>query len=185
MQQEDYRRYDRIWQRVAPTLNPYPEVRQQQAVQTMQVTEETPCPVQTEAPSLGEMLSGFIEEELRDRRYYLCFSRRAPATARRALREMGLDEERHARRLMALYQMHTGGCYVPAVTSGGMTFPSYCQALQERYQEECGGAFHYTQAAEGTQDACLAAVFRELSADEMRHARTLLSLMEQNINPLA
>ena len=25
--QEDYRAYDKIWQRVSPELNPYPEVR--------------------------------------------------------------------------------------------------------------------------------------------------------------
>jgi rubrerythrin len=180
MQQDDYKKFDRIWQRVAPTLNPYPEVRSAMATE-----DEPPAPAPQPPVSATEMLAGFIEQELSDRRFYLCYAHHVNGNARRAMREMGLDEEKHARRMMALYQMMTGECYAPTVSCGMLTFPPYCQVLRERYQEETGGAFHYTQAAQEVNDACLSTIFQELAADEKRHARTILCLMEQSISPLA
>ena len=107
----DYRIYDRIWQRVSPDLNPYPDVRaaadagdtaipapQEQvpapAAPAVPVpaqegggepelpgAERNPCCMGTEAQESLEVLEGFIEEELADRRYFLALSRQAPAWA--------------------------------------------------------------------------------------------------------
>ena len=57
----------------------------------------------------------------------------------------------------------------------------WCQLLRELYHEEaCGGAA-YAQAAEDTEDVCLREIWEELSAAEYRHARQLLSLLEQMV----
>ena len=39
----------------------------------------------------------------------------------------------------------------------------------------------YAQAAEATEDVCLREIWEELSAAEYRHARQLLSLLEQMV----
>ena len=100
----DYRQYDRVWQRVAPNLEPYPGMRQSpdsknssaeaapaaapansttmmapvsqqtSAAQTKQESQlpgaaQNPCCMGSAAAEMLEVLTGFIEEELGDRRY--------------------------------------------------------------------------------------------------------------------
>lgn len=84
MDQYDYRQYDRIWERVAPTLNPYPAARTQNSAAAAPMTvqeeenlpgaEQNPCCMGSQAAESLEVLKGFIEEELADRRYYLAFA---------------------------------------------------------------------------------------------------------------
>ena len=91
----DYRQYDRIWQRVAPDLEPYPGLRQSEdgtapapaeampaavpsapaasaalARQEAQLpgAEMNPGCMGTAAGEMLEVLVGFIEDELADRR---------------------------------------------------------------------------------------------------------------------
>lgn len=196
----DYHQYDQIWQRVAPDLNPYPEVRAAMATdmsagmtpaaggatENLPGAEANPCCMGTAAMEELEVLKGFIEGELSDRRYYLCFARRASgAYARQILRETAMDEGMHARHLMAVYYLITGTCYVPAMPVGGVTLPTYCQALRDRYHEEICGNFNYIRAAEETTDYCLSQIFKQLAADEYHHAQQMLLLLEQCMRPLA
>ena len=124
----DYRQYDRVWQRVAPTLEPYPGMQTGEMLSgntmtaiarqesTLPGAVQNPCCMGSAAAESLEVLVGFIEEELAEQRYYLAFSRQAPAWARQRLRELGAGPGSRARRLMAIYYLITGECYRPAVS---------------------------------------------------------------------
>lgn len=158
----DYESCRRVWRRVSPELDPYPEEK-----------EATDCPA-APAPDL-KGLQEMIEGELGDRRAYLEAARRAPnPAARRMMQRMAEREGAHARRLLAVYYLACGQCYRPALASGpGETLP-WRQLLRQRYHQEVCAARQYDQAAQSVGDPCLAGLFRELSREEDCHARQLL-----------
>lgn len=190
----DFRRYDRVWQRVAPDLEPYPGVNaaapQPQTPPAGQLARQEsqlpgafqdPCCMGSAAAEMLEVLTGFIEEELEDRRYYLALSRQAPAWARQRLRDIAADEGAHARRLMAAHYLITGQCYRPAVAGGAVSVGRWCPALRERYHMEACNGMNYARSADGTTDPCLAKLLNELSGDEYRHAGELMAMLERAI----
>lgn len=212
----DYRQYDRVWQRVAPNLEPYPGMRQSpdsknssaeaapaaapansttmmapvsqqtSAAQTAQEGQlpgaaQNPCCMGSAAAEMLEVLTGFVEEELGDRRYYLALARQAPVWARQRLRDIAADEGGHARRLMAVHYLITGECYRPAVSCEHIYIGRWCPALRERYHAEACNGLNYARAAEGTTDPCLAELLNELSADEYRHATELMEMLERTL----
>ena len=195
----DYRRCARVWQRVDPTLDPYPDVRaaaamaadtpgdglsaaERNAELTIPGAQADPCCMGTAALESLEVLQGFIREELADRRTYLFLARRAPtAEARQVFRAIASDEGMHARRLLAAVYLITGERYCPTICYPPLRCDGYCAALRERYHEEVCAARQYDRAAQSAGDACLSQLFRDLSRDETRHARQLMALLEQNI----
>ncbi len=176
----DYARCDRVWQRVSPELNPYPEARE--AVIAPPAPHREECCLASAAEQELENIRAFIEEELEDRRVYLTYARCAPnANARRILRELAAEEGGHARRLMGVYYIITGQCYKPAVNVGRTEQLPWCQALRDRYHAETCGGYHYQHWAQETDDVCLSHILAQFSADEYRHAATLLQLLEGNL----
>ena len=146
-----------VWQRVDPTLDPYPDVRaaaamaadtsgdglsaaERNAELSLPGAQADPCCMGTAALESLEVLQGFIREELADRRTYLFLARRAPtAEARQVFRAIASDEGRHARRLLAAVYLITGERYCPAICYPPLRCDGYCAALRERYHEEvCG-----------------------------------------------
>jgi len=200
----DYRKYDKVWQRVAPSLNPYPggelPARQETAPEAPETSapaptppsslpesnlpgaEQNPCCMGTAAQDDLNVIQGFIEGELSDQRYYQAFARQAPAHARQILRNIAQDEGEHARRLMAVYYLITGRCYRPNVSCDRVYIGAYCPALRERYHEEACGWMNYIRASEGTTDPCLQKIFTELAADELRHADAMRLLLERALS---
>lgn len=194
----DFRRYDRVWQRVAPDLEPYPGGNTAVPVQQPQAEPEpvpalarqesqlpgaaqNPCCMGSAAAEMLEVLTGFIEEELADRRYFLAMSRQAPSWARQRLRDIAADEGAHARRIMAAHYLITGQCYRPAIAGGAVSVGRWCPALRERYHIEACSGMNYARSADGTTDPCLAKLLNELSADEYRHAEELMAMLERAI----
>lgn len=194
----DFRRYDRVWQRVAPDLEPYPGGNTAVPVQQPQVEPEpvpalarqesqlpgaaqNPCCMGSAAAEMLEVLTGYIEEEMADRRYFLTMSRQAPSWARQRLRDIAADEGAHARRLMAAHYLITGQCYRPAIAGGAVSVGRWCPALRERYHIEACSGMNYARSADGTTDPCLAKLLNELSADEYRHAEELMAMLERAI----
>lgn len=195
----DFRQYDRVWQRVAPDLEPYPGANAPAAVPASQPPQapssgtlarqesqlpgaaQNPCCMGSAAAEMLEVLTGFIEEELADRRYFLIMSRQAPSWARQRLRDIAADEGAHARRLMAVYYLITGQCYRPAITGGTVSIGRWCPALRERYHIEACNGMNYARSVDGTTDPCLAKILNELSADEYRHAEELMAMLERAI----
>ena len=191
----DYRRCARVWQRVDPTLDPYPDVRaaaamaadtpgdglsaaERNAELTLPGAQADPCCMGTAALESLEVLQGFIREELADRRTYLFLARRAPtAEARQMFRAIASDEGRHARRLLAAVYLITGERYCPAICYPPLRCDGYCAALRERYHEEVCGGFNYRRASRETLDPCLQQLLLAFSQDEYRHANAMLCLL--------
>lgn len=191
----DYRRCARVWQRVDPTLDPYPDVRaaaamaadtpgdglsaaERNAELTLPGTQADPCCMGTAALESLEVLQGFIREELADRRTYLFLARRAPtAEARQVFRAIASDEGRHVRRLLAAVYLITGERYCPAICYPPLRCDGYCAALRERYHEEVCGGFNYRRASQETLDPCLQQLLLAFSQDEYRHANAMLCLL--------
>ncbi len=191
----DYRRCARVWQRVDPTLDPYPDVRaaaamaadtpgdglsaaERNAGLTLPGAQADPCCMGTAALESLEVLQGFIREELADRRTYLFLARRAPtAEARQVFRAIASDEGRHARRLLAAVYLITGERYCPAICYPPLRCDGYCAALRERYHEEACGGFNYRRASRETLDPCLQQLLLAFSQDEYRHANAMLCLL--------
>ena len=191
----DYRRCARVWQRVDPTLDPYPDVRaaaamaadtsgdglsaaERNAELSLPGAQADPCCMGTAALESLEVLQGFIREELADRRTYLCLARRAPtAEARQVFRAIASDEGRHARRLLAAVYLITGERYCPAICYPPLRCDGYCAALRERYHEEVCGGFNYRRASQETLDPCLQQLLLAFSQDEYRHANAMLCLL--------
>lgn len=191
----DYRRCARVWQRVDPTLDPYPDVRaaaamaadtpgdglsaaERNAGLTLPGAQADPCCMGTAALESLEVLQGFIREELADRRTYLFLARRAPtAEARQVFRAIASDEGRHARRLLAAVYLITGERYCPAICYPPLRCDGYCAALRERYHEEACGGYNYRRASQETLDPCLQQLLLAFSQDEYRHANAMLYLL--------
>ena len=191
----DYRRCARVWQRVDPTLDPYPDVRaaaamaadtpgdglsaaERNAELTLPGAQADPCCMGTAALESLEVLQGFIREELTERRTYLFLARRAPtAEARQVFRAIASDEARHARRLLATVYLITGERYCPAICYPPLRCDGYCAALRERYHEEVCGGFNYRRASQETLDPCLQQLLLAFSQDEYRHANAMLCLL--------
>lgn len=221
----DFRQYDRIWQRVAPNLEPYPGMAVQPAapVQTASVrseaaglpaapvpaaptvpaiparpetpavpvpaipesqlpgAEQNPCCMGTEAAELLEVITGYIEAALSDRRYLLALARQAPSWARRDLRDMAAELLDQARRLMAAHYLITGQCYRPSVSRERIYLGRWCPALRERYHAAACSGFNYARSAEDAMDPCLTKLFEEMSKQSYAHAETLMGLLQRSL----
>ena len=182
----DYEHCERVWRKVAPQENPYPEARAAMEAGEKNdgllpaQTQEEPCCMGTAAVQSLEVLKGFVREELAARQTYLDFARCAASReARCALRAMAGDEERHARQLTAAIYLATGETYCPRVCVERAHYDSYCAALRQFYHEEACGGYNYFRAGEETLDYCLEQMFSAMSQDEYRHARTLLNLLSK------
>lgn len=224
----DYRMYDRIWQRVSPDLNPYPDVRAAAAqsptaptpaaaptptappkleTPAVPVAVETPVPspaaptpdsaniaaesqlpgaemdpccMGTQARESLQVLEGFIEEELAERRCCLSLCRRVHnAHAARLLRRIANDKQCAARDMCTAYYLITGQCYTPAITVEQMQWDSLAAALRSCYHQEACNGFNYARAADGTADLCLQKLFTKLSQQAYKRADEVMCALGQ------
>ena len=184
----DFRRYDRIWQRVSPTLEPY-GAESDSAASSLALrsesqlpgAEENPCCMGTAARESLNVLTGYIEEELDDHRHYTALIRCAPHWARAVLQTICEEEFRHTKRLMTAHYLITGECYRPAIPCGHIRFEGWCQTLRKRYHSESCGALNYARSGEETTDICLRRIFQELSHEEYHHADLISRLLERSL----
>ena len=197
----DFRKYDQIWRRVSPDLEPYPDLRgpaepagpaaspvpalaapepaRPEAAAQMPGAEPNPCCMGTAAQEELGVLEGFIEAELADRRVYQALAQRAPAAARRTLRDLANASAAAAWRMMAAYYLITCACYRPAVACGRVTFGNWCPALRERYHVEACNGMNYLRAGEETTDPCLGRLLKALGEESYRQADQLMALLER------
>ena len=201
----DFRQYDRLWQRVAPGLEPYPPETAAQAPQGTGGTETAAAPVPAAeqmrqasqlpgavtdpccmGPAAAEMLqvlTGFAEEELEDQRQLQALSRRAPSWARQRLREMAAETGARAKRLLAVHYLITGECYRPSIVYQRIAGSPWCEALRERYHAAACNGLNYARAADGTTDICLIRLLKEMSSGAYRQADALLAMLERSRRP--
>ena len=197
----DFRQYDRLWQRVAPGLEPYPPEQtaqpaasessgqaapamtpaQDRQVSLLPGAEENPCCMGTAAMEMLQVLTGFAEEELEDQRQLQALSRRAPSWARQRLREMAAESGARAKRLLAVHYLITGECYRPSIVCQRIAGTPWCAALRERYHVAACTGMNYARAADGTTDVCLGRLLEEMSSGAYRQADSLLAILERSM----
>ena len=178
-EKQNYRQWDLVWQRVAPELNPYPEVRQAAAAARQAEPDIPDCP---DAPAEGQTLRDLMQTEQESRRACQACARRAPTPqARRLLGEMARSKEARLRRLMSLYYVTTGQCFRLPVPVGQVEKLPWCQGLRRRYLEEMCLVRQYRQAAAETEDLCLREALCAFAASSRRFAAALLRLLEGNL----
>lgn len=180
---DDVRQYDRIWQRVAPALEPYPSDAHSPAQQEAQLPGAVPdpCCMGSGAEEMLDVLTGFLEEALSDRRHYLALARQAGVCQRQRLLEIAAGKLEHARHLGAVYYLVTGMCYRPAVNCERIYVGRWCPALRERYHAEACSALNFARAAEGTTDPCLERLLEAMSRECYRWAEDVMHLLEHGI----
>ncbi|MBE6910533.1 MAG: ferritin-like domain-containing protein [Ruminococcaceae bacterium] len=187
----DYRRYDRVWRRVSPELDPYPDVRA--AAMEPRPPRPPAVPQPPAMPPDGRCMSGadeeapetlraFLRDELADAQTYRALARQAPTPeGRRLMQRLASDETGHVRALQTAYFLLTGGTYPVTVVLPPQPKLPWRDRLRERYHEETRGGAAYARAAEQTRDVCLRRLFERLSADEYRHAEKLEKLLEKTL----
>ena len=189
----DFRQHDRLWQRVGPGLEPYPETTAEAMPRREELppaqesqlpgAEPNPCCMGSEASVSVEVLQGFLREELGDAQVYAylssCTPRREMARAFRALSE---DEKRHARDLAAAIYLITGKAYCPRVCVEQPDTCDLCALLRSLYHAEACAGYNYARAGEETLDLCLSKLFATMSEDEYRHAELLMKLLGRKMN---
>ena len=189
----DFRQHDRLWQRVGPGLEPYPETTAEAMPRREELppaqesqlpgAEPNPCCMGSEASVSVEVLQGFLREELGDAQVYAylssCMPRREMARAFRALSE---DEKRHARDLAAAIYLITGKAYCPRVCVEQPDTCDLCALLRSLYHAEACAGYNYARAGEETLDLCLSKLFATMSEDEYRHAELLMKLLGRKMN---
>ena len=190
----DFRQHDRLWRRVQPGLEPYPEAdtsggnQAQTSDAGMTLAQESrlpgaepnPCCMGTEAAELLTVLEGYIADELAERRLYLALAQRAQVWARQTMRELAEDEGDHARQLMTARYLITGQCRQPeALPLELVSAGDWCALLRQRYHSEVCGGMNYARTADSTPDHCLAELLNGLSAAEYRHAERIRGLLER------
>lgn len=179
----DLRRCDAVWQRVAPDLNPYPEVR------AAALAPEAPCAAMEAEPETvrchdamtPEALAAAVEEELAARRAYLAHARCAGGNTGRTLMQLASDSARHACRLRSLYFLLTGECYRPFSVCGQAEILSLCQFLRRRYQLAVEAAAQFDDWADGMSDGCTASAMRGMADDKRCQAAALMGLLESRL----
>lgn len=182
--------FERVWRRVMPedradcpfTLEPnhMPQQRMEPAPPQPPAPVMPACPVclgagsQQAAPDLEQ----FIRESLRAARTYQFMARQAGANGGRTLGGIAADKARQAKRLGAAYFLITGATVtLPACpTVRPSPLPT---AIRQRFQAEQSLSCAYRAAAESTQDACLADLYRELSDECDAHAQALRGVLER------
>ena len=125
--------------------------------------EQNPCCMGSAALEMLNVITGYAEAALSDRRYLLALVRQAPSWARQTLRDIAEDLQTQARQLMAAYYLITGRCYRPSVSMERIYVGRWCPALRERYHAAACSGLNYARSAEDTMDPCLTKLFEDMS----------------------
>lgn len=182
----DYDACRALWQRVSPSEDPYPaaeEMTTQSGELSLPGAEGDPCCMGTAAADSVEVLQGFLREELGDAQVYAYLAANLPRReTARLFRALSEEEKHHARDLAAAIYLITGKPYCPRVCVERPDMGDLCALLRALYHSEACAGYNYARAGEETLDLCLGKLFAAMSADEYRHAETLLKLLGRKMN---
>jgi len=204
----DYRMYDQIWKRVSPELDPYGDITAAQAEEhqcgdmsppmtalttpvrgaatpdsgegSLPGAELDPCCMGSDAAESVSVLTGFIEEELAQRRCYLGLSHRlCHSGAARLLQTMAAEKMAAAQALKAAYFLITGHCYANTISIDHMRWNSLPDALRTAYHQEACNGFNYQRAADETIDTCLQKLLSRLSQEAFDRSEAIMALLSR------
>ena len=179
----EYAAYEKIWQRVAPEMEVYPQAGAAEnmgrnTLAQLPGAQEDPCCMGSEARNDVRVIDGFIQMEERNERWFAhlaCAVRDQRAAS--VLRGIGAAAGEHLRQLLAVHYLVMGECRPRGKVLVLSTAERYCAALRRAYHEKSCGAFNYLRAADATGDLCLQELFRTFGREETEHARMLLKLL--------
>ena len=186
---EDYARYDRIWQRVAPEMTPYPAVRKTAVAKTegddamtaLPGAEGDPCCMGSEAREMTAVIAGFAGEEAGDGAAYQQIARFAPnRVASSALRELARGAEHRSRELRATYYLITGENSPGSTAAVVLPRLPYRELLRNAYHAAACNALNYARAEESTPDICLQRLLRRFSQENYAASDRVLQLLAQS-----
>ena len=181
----DYRECDRLWQRVSPELNPYPEVRAARqgagdARLSLPGATKDPCCMGDAAQSEIEVLRGFLRDELADAQTYRYLAAHAPSREGcRLMRSLAGEAAARVKTLQSAYYLITGGIYDVTVVLPPQSRLRWCDRLRERYHAAACAGFNYARASEETTDVCLKKLLARLSEDAYHAAEQLRRALER------
>ncbi len=178
----NYEECARIWQRVSPELEPYPQLRREEGEAQLPGAQEDPCCMGTEAMESVEVLRGFAREELcAQRRFaWLCAHSRS-ALLRQCFADFARLAAQRAKRLLSALYLITGEAYCPELNCGQMRWEGRCELLRALYHEAACAGFNYARASQETTDSCLTALLSSFSQEEYRRAEQILDLLAKSL----
>ena len=125
------------------------------------------------------VLRGFIRGELQDAAEYTRLAGKTGAMrVRRLLAGLAAEERRHAKRLQAASFMLFGG-NTASIARAPKDEERILGALRRRYARERESTEAYGAAAQATANETLQNLYRDLSAEERKHAEALCALLEE------
>lgn len=181
--QEDYRRYDDVWKRVSPSLEPYPAVRAAQtAAPTMRDSAGKSACLGDAAQGETAVIEAFLQDALANAQTYRYLASHAPTAAGgRVLRKLAADETAQVKTLQSVYFLMTGGTYGVTVVLPPQPRLPWRDRLRERWQAESSAGLRYAAAASKTADVCLKRLYTDLSEEAYRHAERLRRLLAETL----
>lgn len=185
-QDYDFRRHDRIWERVSPELAPFPALRgggeeRPQARQTalsLPGAEADPCCLGSAAQESLPVLEGFRREERQLQRLLHMLLRCAPdRTGRAVMEELLCGSQAAARRLAAVCYLIEGRW--PERESREAPTGGICwtEGLRMAYHLEVCAALNYARAGEETVDLCLRRLLTAFSREKYARSDRILNLL--------
>lgn len=144
----------------------------------MAASAECPMPEkQKQAAGLtAQQVMELLQQELLDGCTYRVLAGRVKKDLRRCLLQLAQEEQRHYRKLEAVYYLMTGQRPCPDRPKSPCVACTN-EELRRRYQDEVAGAEKYRCLAE--KAGSFAAVFHCLGHEEERHSRRILELLQQ------
>ena len=180
----DFRRHDRIWQRVSPGMVPYPSLRSEgvsSAELRLPGAEIDPCCLGSAAEGSLPVLEGFLEEEQQVLTLERSLLRRAPSAMSAAVLEQLIRGGEEIRRRLSAVIFLVEGCWGERPQPLSRTrLRSFAEGLRTAYHLEVCGAQNYERAAEGTTDVCLIRILQQLSQEKYARADRILKLLSEN-----
>lgn len=185
-QRYDYRAYDRIWKRVSPTENPYPEVRAELEEEDRDLilpgAESNPCCMGTIAAQSLNVIQGFAELEAFGERIYETYRARVPQSERALFTDLAEQCREHLRRMQAVIYLISGECYALSRNISVPEYTKYCDLLRYCYHEQTCGSFNYLRTSQTTNDPCLRKIMAQISAEDAAQADAILKRLGEYIN---
>lgn len=179
----DFRKHDRIWQRVSPGMAPFPALRNEESMSAelrLPGAERNPCCLGSAAEESLRVLEGFLEEEQQALALERMLLRRAPApVAAAVLERLVKGAEDIWRRLSAVIFLIEGYWTEKPQSLPRVRVRGFSEGIRTAYHLEVCGAQNYERAAEGTTDACLSRILRRFSQEKYTRADRLLKLLSE------
>ena len=157
----------RVWQRVDPQQEPYPEQKEE-------------SPATTQPGQERQILEDLLSRKRQGQRDYQLWARQVPmGVLRQKLHQLAAEKAGQVRRLLAAYYLLTENQLASPIPVGGGKLDPWRQMLRRKWFEELDSAGQMEHLAEHLPE--LEGLFMELAQEDRRHGELLLRLLAQSL----